>query len=256
MSLQPSGTGNGSFDHLTAKPCTDMSKLLDDPCMEGIDMKDVCYLIAQLNYLGDAVADRVLSSGVPSHITDHELMYMKQLQDIMFGGTVIPDEGDEEDEDFNEDEYDTELDGLFREKLVAASEENQIGSVITSEQLLNLSPYKDKLLARKKENERLAGLYKDEDLVDVYFHVEHVPTEIDTYEITSALSWWGTVKELNLEEEDEYSKTYLIKMKMVYGKLQNRFWFPSEIELGDLLDVNTTCQLSTPCLTDPRLYYI
>ncbi|KAI9473645.1 MAG: hypothetical protein EXX96DRAFT_578784 [Benjaminiella poitrasii] len=57
---------DGEFLHrLTTQPCTDMQQLLDDPCMVGVDMKDICYLVAQLNFLGDTVAQRILNRGEP-----------------------------------------------------------------------------------------------------------------------------------------------------------------------------------------------
>ncbi|KAI7907408.1 uncharacterized protein BX663DRAFT_137209 [Cokeromyces recurvatus] len=66
ISYQPPSTSaddiNGhSLKQLTTVPCTDMQKLLDDPCMSDIDMKDICYLVAQLNFLSDAVTHRLLN---------------------------------------------------------------------------------------------------------------------------------------------------------------------------------------------------
>ncbi|KAI8070624.1 uncharacterized protein B0P05DRAFT_186484 [Gilbertella persicaria] len=50
-------TVDSSIDHLTASPCTDMKALLHDPCMSKVELKDLYYLIAQMNFLGDALDD-------------------------------------------------------------------------------------------------------------------------------------------------------------------------------------------------------
>ncbi|GAN08754.1 pap 25a associated domain family protein [Mucor ambiguus] len=109
----------GTFENLTSKPCTDMQKLLDDPCMSGVDMKDICYLIAQLNFLGDAIADRVLNpmgdsiemkSKIQEFIEqEHMALIGQQLREMVYGEVIAATTEDDLDDgdifgDYNSEE--------------------------------------------------------------------------------------------------------------------------------------------------------
>ncbi|CAO3624423.1 unnamed protein product [Mucor hiemalis] len=62
MEHKPKIGENTSVDTYTSKPCTDMSKLLESPAAKDVSAKDICYLIAQLNFLGDALAEKLTDS--------------------------------------------------------------------------------------------------------------------------------------------------------------------------------------------------
>lgn len=99
MVLQPQLENNASFDSYTSKPCTDMSKLLEEPLMKSILPKDICYLIAQLNFLGDAIADKIVSNSAVKQVkpfSDQEagLLYVKQLQEMMNSVDLSEEEDD------------------------------------------------------------------------------------------------------------------------------------------------------------------
>lgn len=96
-----------------------MQQLLDDPCMSGVDMKDICYLIAQLNFLGDAIAERVLNPMVDSVEMkskiqefieqEHMALIGQQLREMVYGEVIAAsaeDESDDGDDIF--DDYDSE----------------------------------------------------------------------------------------------------------------------------------------------------
>ncbi|KAK4518214.1 uncharacterized protein ATC70_001566 [Mucor velutinosus] len=99
----------GTFENLTSKPCTDMQKLLDDPCMSGVDMKDICYLIAQLNFLGDAIAERVLNpmvvnvemkSKIQEFIEqEHMALIGQQLRELAYDEVIAATAEDDSDDD-------------------------------------------------------------------------------------------------------------------------------------------------------------
>jgi len=127
----------GAFEKLTSRPCTDMQKLLDDPCMSGVDMKDICYLIAQLNFLGDAIAERVLNpmvNGVEmkskiQEFIDHGHMALigEQLREMAYGkalaATAEDDSGDNIFEDYDSEEEEKDSDS---EEDDSAEEEKDI----------------------------------------------------------------------------------------------------------------------------------
>lgn len=99
MVVQPQLENHASFDSYTSKPCTDMSKLLEEPNMQGVHPKDICYLIAQLNFLGDAIADKIVSNSAVKQVqpfSDQEagLLYVKQLQEMVNSVDLSEDEND------------------------------------------------------------------------------------------------------------------------------------------------------------------
>lgn len=115
MLAQPHLENDLSFDSYTARPCMDMSKFLEEPCMQNVLPKDICYLIAQLNFLGDAIADKIVSSSAVKQVqpfTDQEagLLYVKQLQEMMNSVDLSEEEDDLSDRLKNVDESETDLD--------------------------------------------------------------------------------------------------------------------------------------------------
>ncbi|GAA5816106.1 hypothetical protein MFLAVUS_009628 [Mucor flavus] len=117
MALQPKS--ENELETFSTRPCTDMDKLLNDSVVSTIQPKDLCYLIAQLNFLGDAVAGNVLTNAAIGQQpqqqqrrseTDNptQAAYLKQLQHAL--ETIGISEDDDDSYNMNGTDSDLEND--------------------------------------------------------------------------------------------------------------------------------------------------
>ncbi|KAI9257456.1 hypothetical protein EDC94DRAFT_614487 [Helicostylum pulchrum] len=177
MALQPKS--ENELETFSTQPCTDMDRLLNDPTVSTIQPKDLCYLIAQLNFLGDAVAGNILTNAVIGQQpqqqeqsrseTDNptQAAYLQQLQHAL--ETIGLSEDD--DDSYNMNETDSDL-----------------------------------------END-------DEEEVNINYILDNVPDHLDSYEIYNLFQWYGSVVNIEYMENPQPSWCVRLVMRYKNVKL-------------------------------------
>lgn len=241
MKLQPQAENDKTFESYTSKPCTDMSKLLEDPAITSVKPKDIVYLIAQLNFLGDAVADKIVSNskiGVvkPSssstavtppveklitttatnemnHISSSSTIYVEPFTDTEAGLHYVKqlqemmnsvDLG-QNDEQYEEDKYHEEDDG------------DDEGSLVLTEN--------HSIATNSESEEGPQRKYQEDEEVHIEYIVQDAPEQIDGYEVYNILQWYGIVTEIKL-----VASCWTLDMVLRYGNIR---LLPILLDFGD-----------------------
>lgn len=179
MALKPKSE-NG-LDTFANEPCTDMYKLLEDPVINKIQPQDICYLIAQLNFLGDAVAGKMISNVVLEHQQQYEQQQQQRQQHSAFVETQelrraleemgLNDEYDDEEDD--EDSY--------------------------------------------QLNETDKSDIEDEDEVNINYVLDNVPDYLESYEIYNLFQWYGRITKI---EYMQNPPSWCVRMVMKYKNVK------------------------------------
>lgn len=178
MALQPKS--ENELETFSTRPCTDMNKLLNDSVVSTIQPKDLCYLIAQLNFLGDAVAGNILTNAAIGQQprqqqqqqrseTDNptQAAYLKQLQHALENIGISEDD----DDSYNMNGTDSDL-----------------------------------------END-------EEEEVNVNYVIDNVPDCLESYEIYDLFQWYGSVINIEYMENPRPSWCVRLIMKYKNVKL-------------------------------------
>ncbi|KAI8088408.1 hypothetical protein BDF21DRAFT_491444 [Thamnidium elegans] len=171
MSLQPKS--ESKLETFSTQPCTDLDKLLKDPVVSTIQPKDLCYLIAQLNFLSDAVAGNILTNAALGQqqqqqeqerseiATPSQAAYLQQLQHAL--DTIVLSEDDDDSYNLNGTDSDLEID--------------------------------------------------DEEEVNINYILDNVPDYLDSYEIYNLFQWYGNIVNIEYMQDPRPSWCVRLIMK-------------------------------------------
>ncbi|KAL0582076.1 hypothetical protein ABG067_008294, partial [Albugo candida] len=179
-----------------------MTKLINSPATKDVSAKDVCYLLAQLNFLGDALAEKLSDSSLyttpiingsnsDSFFTpDQEagILYMKELQEMMNAAEISEDNEGYNDEDSEDEEDESDDDKSF------------------DNILLNV---------RGRENKH----YDDDEVVKISYYLHSLSGDVDAYDIYVMLQWYGNVIQCQFLNND-LSPGWKITMSLPYRNIQ------------------------------------
>lgn len=198
MELKPSVEKNTPVDTYASKPCTDMSKLLESSVVKDVSAQDICYLIGQLNFLGDALAEKLTkstrstSSNPPATTTNQQKSPSSNSESEVIRG--------------------------LQDMFIAMSMNGSVHEEKEKEEDIDILIFPP---TRK---------YGAKEIVLIKYFVKNPPDEyIEEYEFYSILRWYGKVKEVELEEDESGNGVYIVTMEICYGNIKS---LPIEIDMG------------------------
>lgn len=198
MELKPSVGENTPVDTYASKPCTDMSKLLESSVAKDVSAQDICYLIGQLNFLGDTLAEKLTKSTRPTSSNPPTATTSQQRQSSS---------SNDESEDIRE------LQNMFTGMSMSQNAQEVVEEEEEEDSILIFPP------TRK---------YGVEEIVTIQYFVKNPPDDyIEEYEFYSLLRWYGEVMEVL--KDDSVTSVWIVTMEIRYGNIK---LLPAEIDIG------------------------